>query len=279
MPRDKKNEKKKISLNCYGSSGKTERLHGNSRSGALSHALPKGSLTVETALALPVFVFAAAFVLFLFVMMQVQYIVGNCLDRAVAEVSLMRDVSAREAGNLAKAAFYQELSAQGCPLSQVELGIAGFSWESMEVDGSYIDAQVAYRVKFPFRFFGKKALRFSNGRRMRRWTGESGAAGKEAAGDWVYVTPEGSVYHGSRDCTHLKLSITSVSAARLKADLKRYGPCEICTKGQRMGPTVYVTNEGDRYHYRINCSGLKRTVYMIARERVGARRPCSRCGG
>ncbi len=249
------------------------------RKEALSNALLRGRLTVEASLALPIFIFLMAMILFLFVMMRTQYLVGNCLDRAVSDVSLMKGISGDEAAGLTKAAFYRELSAQGVPLSYVELGAAGFSWKGMKADASYIDAKVSYRVRFPISFFGVKSMAFSNGRRMHRWTGENGAGSKDGDVEWVYVTPTGTVYHSSRDCTYLKLSITPVSSARLGRDLGKYLPCALCVKGGKPGATVYVTDEGDCYHNRINCSGLKRTVYMIRKDQAGTRRPCTRCGG
>lgn len=68
-----------------------EKSYGCSPPKALFHALLPGSLTVEAALALPIFLFAMIMILFLFRMMQVQYLVGNSLDRAAAEASLFAD--------------------------------------------------------------------------------------------------------------------------------------------------------------------------------------------
>ena len=35
----------------------------------------------------------------------------------------------------------------------------------------------------------------------------------------------------------------------------------------------------DCYHIKLNCSGLKRTIYMMRFDQVKGRSPCSRCGG
>lgn len=277
MPRITGKESKKISLRHNGFSEKNFiRFY---EPEALFNALLKGSLTVEAALALPVFLFAMAMILFLFGMMQTQYIVGNSLDQAVAETVLARDISPAKAQNLTKAAFYKELSEQKCPLSWIELGIAGFSWKNTKVDESYIDAVVTYRIKVPIGFFGKKVFTFSDGCRMHRWTGDLGNGKKEEEQEWVYITPTDSVYHRSSECTHLKLSVQSVSPERLEKELKGYEPCGHCSRGQKPGAVVYITSEGNCYHVRIGCSGLKRTVYRILKKQVGNRRPCLRCGG
>lgn len=243
---------------------------------ALFHAFLPGSLTVETALALPVFLFAATMILFLFRIMQVQYIVGNSLDQAVAEISLMGRITEKQAENLVKASFYKQLLAQDCPVSEIEYGIAGFSWKGTSVDVDDIDTLVTYRIQFPLRFFGTKSVKLSDGCRMHRWRGDrNGSAGSES-GEWVYITPTQSVYHLSRECTHLKLSITAVSVERAK---ESYNPCGRCVKRKKPGAIVYITNTGTSYHMKVDCSGLKRTVYMILKEKVGNKRPCSRCGG
>lgn len=245
---------------------------------ALSHAFLPGSLTVEAALALPIFLFLMVTVLYLFCIMQVQYIVGNSLDAAVAEISLMGRLSEKEAENLVKAAFYKELAAQGCPVSKIEHGIAGFSWKGTKVDAGYIDASLSYRLPFPLRFFGKKSMGLSDGCRMHRWTGNAeNGAGAEGGGEWVYVTPSQQVYHASRACTHLKLSIKAVSIKN--PAWKQYASCSHCADGKSAGTSIYITSEGDCYHYAVNCSGLKRTIYMVLKKDVGNKRACSRCGG
>ena len=70
-----------------------------------------------------------------------------------------------------------------------------------------------------------------------------------------------------------------VGAEKLKQEGFNYDPCGHCTKGQKMGATIYITAEGACYHYRLDCSGLKRTIYMIPKKQVGNKKPCSRCGG
>ncbi len=244
---------------------------------ALSHAFLRGSLTVEAALALPIFLFLMVTVLYLFRIMQVQYMVGNALDAAVAEVSLMGRISGKEAENLMKASFYKELAVQDCPVSKIELGIAGFSWKGTTVDAGYIDAFLTYRLPIPFRFFGKKSMELSDGCRMHRWTGNLEGAVGAGTGEWVYVTPTQTVYHTSRECTHLKLSIKAVSLKN--PAWKGYAPCSRCVYGKQAGTAIYITSEGDCYHYAISCSGLKRTIYMVLKENAGNKRACSRCGG
>ena len=41
--------------------------------------------------------------------------------------------------------------------------------------------------------------------------------------------------------------------------------------------TVFITDQGNRFHYDLNCGGIKRTIYMIRLSEVGNRKKCSRC--
>ena len=100
--------------------------------------------------------------------------------------------------------------------------------------------------------------------------------------EYVYVTESGQVYHVSRNCTHLKLSVRQVSF--LEAQMSRnengevYGACEKCCEGAGV-KTVYITSEGDRYHFERECPGLKRTIYCVPVSQVPDYRICSRCAG
>lgn len=277
MPQNTGKEKKIISLRQRNKKGKS--IGKKISREALSHALSKGSLTVEAALVLPLFIFAAATILSLFLLMQTQYVVGNSLAQAVADAAVLGEQTPGQVKALTQAAFYKNLSAQKYPLSMIKRGAAGFSWKNTSVDNAYIDACVAYDIKFPLRFFGKESLKVSDAYRVHRWTGwqREGTGGED--GEWVFVTPTQSVYHGSRECTHLKLSIKTVSVASINNSSSSYAPCGHCAKGKKKGGIVYVTAQGGCYHYRMDCSGLKRTVYMVKKSQVGGKKPCSRCGG
>lgn len=101
----------------------------------------------------------------------------------------------------------------------------------------------------------------------------------EAQETYVYITPEGSVYHLFRDCTHLSLSIAQVSYRKAVESKNEYGEryreCKRCQ--EPFGMLVYITKEGDCYHSQRNCSGLKRTIRQVAISEVQGRTCCIRC--
>jgi len=126
---------------------------------------------------------------------------------------------------------------------------------------------------WPFRMANKYYGHFWNGYAV-------GAAGN--AEEYVYVTENGQVYHEDRECTHLMLSTKQVSLWEARdaknQEGEKYRACEACCEGLTFGQ-VYITEQGDCYHYRKSCLGLKRTVYKITISQAEEYRACSRCVG
>ena len=89
------------------------------------------------------------------------------------------------------------------------------------------------------------------------------------------VTDNQAVYHMTRRCSYLTLQIQASTLEQAKHN--GYDMCAFCGKDVQ-GRQVYVTNEGDRYHSSLTCSGLKRTVYRKKKSEVTGLAACSRCG-
>ncbi len=233
-----------------------------------------GSLTVEASLAFPIFLFALVGVLFLFRVLQVTQLTQGALAYTGCRISL----DAREEESIAKAMgyFYKELVKEKCPFSYVTGGMAGFRWSGTDLDGEYVNLQIQYRCRLPVRFFGIGTIPVSQHVKVKKWTGyqKDKESGTEEL--WVYITPNGTVYHSTQECTHLRLSIKTMG--KQQAVAAGYDACLICGNDTGLYNYYYVTEEGDRYHTRLSCSGLKRTIQMIRFSDVGSRTPCSRCG-
>lgn len=108
--------------------------------------------------------------------------------------------------------------------------------------------------------------------------------GSQKAGDeYVYISKTGRVYHKDISCTYLKLNIKKISGK--SADKKRnasggkYKACIYCTRGHQadMFENVYITEYGDRYHCRADCSILTRNVKKVRKREVGGMPGCSKC--
>lgn len=85
--------------------------------------------------------------------------------------------------------------------------------------------------------------------------------------------------HLSKNCSYLKLSIQGVDkdiVGELRnKDGSIYYACDDC--GNRDSSRVFVTDYGNRYHTTLQCSGLKRTIYLVPISQAQGRTPCSKC--
>ena len=149
----------------------------------------------------------------------------------------------------------------------------------------YIKLSDAHMISLPFSdlFSGRHPVI----RRavVRAWVGYTGESFQNSAEEeLVYITPDGSVYHRTRDCTYLRLSIRQLSYENLTDERNlsggRYTACEYCVRRGWSGGIVYITDHGTSYHSSIGCQGLKRTVMAVplSEAEAGGRSCCSRCG-
>lgn len=121
-----------------------------------------------------------------------------------------------------------------------------------------------------------KTTKISSQAVCRAWIGYTKDDTEET---YVYITPEGSVYHLYSDCTHLKLSVRSTTMGIVGSLKNEYGQayrkCEVCSLPFKN--LIYITSEGDCYHSDRNCSGLKRTIRRVPLSEAGGRSLCMRC--
>lgn len=100
---------------------------------------------------------------------------------------------------------------------------------------------------------------------------------------WGYITDSSTVFHLSRECTYLKPSVTEVNAAEIKDKRNRSGGkyyrCLYCIKkNSGLTGTLYITKYGSRYHCDIDCSRLMRDVHRVRRKDNENLPLCSKCG-
>lgn len=159
---------------------------------------------------------------------------------------------------------------------------SGVSFAQSDVtNGMYIDLHAIYKTRALF-VPGFSGFQMANRAYLKAWTGYDIPENSEETSQdetLVYITETGTVYHLTRECTYLKLSIRQIVETELvtrrNQSGEKYTACELCGGGSGL---IYVTEEGNRYHKDVTCSGLKRTVKAIPLSEVGDRPPCSRCG-
>lgn len=155
-------------------------------------------------------------------------------------------------------------------------------------DSNCVDIIVIYRIKLPLIFFNLDSFPVIQRVRMHGWNGY-GVTPKNSNSDnqekslTVYITEHGTVYHLSKECTHLTLSIQEINFYQLELYRNnsggKYKECSLCDKYvTNSHEKVFITKTGDRYHYSLTCSGLKRNIITIPINNIGERNLCRRCG-
>lgn len=249
----------------------------------------KASLTVEAAAVMPFFACFLVFIMFFFRVLQVQSQVAQALQysgrKLAAECCSTSDSGTGTVGTMAKLQIYfrRELSEQNCPFKYIRHGSLGVSLAQSELSGEYVDIKAVYQLQLPVSLLGNIHYQIVQESKSRKWTGykpEQDNADQDNG--WLYYTPYGTVYHASRSCAYLDLSIQGLPYRQVSQNRNssggRYYPCEACG-GNARGGMVYITTYGDRYHSSLTCSSLKRTVYMIRRSEAKGKGMCSKCGG
>lgn len=244
----------------------------------------EGSYLVEMAVALPFFAGFMAVLLFFFQVLTVQQEVGNALFAAGRELSVIACKEDCEPGILtAKGLMLKNLSKESSAEYFVRGGKSAISLVGSDLTGSYICLQADYQMGILFGLFGDQNIHITQKIKCRKWTGESKTEDGEDEDDIVYITLNGSVYHKSRDCTYLKPSVKSADGSRIlefrNADGGKYYACSKCMKNKKTNNiTVFITEYGNRYHSKKDCSKIKRTVLTVRLSQVKDKRACSKCG-
>ena len=260
----------------------------------------RGSMTLEAAFVLPFFLFAVINILFAVNMIGTQSRINAALHQTGNKIAFAGYVYERTVESIlpdslagvamtsayAKGQVLEYVGRDYLDQSCVIGGAGGLSFIGSSVmgEGDVIDLQVSYKVK-PFSgVMGFNGFAMSQRYYGRAWTGYDVTqyiSDITQEDPMVYITETGTVYHMDRNCTYLNPSVEPVPALtvgeRRNQSGGRYYPCEVCGTGTGMGQ-VYITQQGGSFHSRINCPGLKRTIYMVPLSQVGGRGRCSKCG-
>lgn len=219
----------------------------------------RASLTVEAALVIPFCLLCLLSFSVLFQMLQKQQAVQLELFKAVQSYAALGT----------KASTVRSLLQEQIVLR----------WED---DTSRRVVSAEYSMNIPF-----IGSRFTGMRRYQQmvfddYSGVSMAGGEGM--EFVYITPRGTVYHVSRECTYLRNLIQEIGVAQVdryrNSTGAKYYPCEGCCHAVRPEEkrNVYITRYGTRYHSTLQCPKWKRTIRKVRKEQTGTMPACSKCG-
>lgn len=262
------------------------------------------SITVEAALAFPVFFYAIMALCCLFTFMEVRMTIRRAMTEAARAVSPYGElISKADCGAsevigyisdaiAVRALLEEKLENRDLINSAIEGGTVGIVCAGSELltGDECIRIKCTYWFKPPVPVLGLGRRQIQQTAEYRYFTGYRVASALEEADDKepekteekvVYITDQGKVYHMTLSCPALNLHISSianenVSSARNEGG-GRYHPCEKCAKGVKPD-TLYITTDGDRYHYKLGCSGLKRMIKEVKASDLKNERLCKRCG-
>lgn len=242
----------------------------------------KASYTLEAAVVIPLVTAFLTVLLFFFRVLQVEASIQEALVYAGRNAAVVSTATSSDAAALLTATgfFEKEIADDSYVKRYVMGGRAGILLAESKVSGEYIDLRAVYQVKVPIGFFSVNAINLVSESSSRRWTGRD--EGEEQKDPTVYYTPTGKVYHLSRNCPYLDLSIRSVGIGEIgglrNKNGHKYYKCSRCVAKNSSTSTVYITDYGTNYHAKLDCSALKRTVYRAALSEMQGRSACKKCG-
>ncbi len=291
------------SLQAYLEAHQDSQLHRISfrlaKRASLIFSRERGSMTLEAAFALPFFLFAVLNILFAVNIIATQSRIGAALHQVGNKMAFAGYAYVNTVGGALPEGLSSVVLSSGYARAQVISNVGSayltdscvkggggglsFAGSSVMEKGDIIDLRVSYRVKPFVELMGFDGFLMSQRYYAKAWTGydASGSVSDMTADDpMVYITETGTVYHLNRNCTYLNPSVEAVSAGvvreRRNSSGAKYAPCGLC--GAFSEGEVYITYYGSSYHSRLNCPGLKRTIYTVPLSEVGGRGRCSKCG-
>nr|WP_317283231.1 pilus assembly protein [uncultured Sellimonas sp.] len=249
----------------------------------LSASRRKGSLTVEAAVVIPLFLFTMMVLIYLLEIMAIETNIRAGMQYAGKKYAENTYVTPLTGTKVLEKDVIEAVGPERLNRSIIENGASGLDCSNSYVDplNKILYLKIKYIVKIPVPKFVVPGIEKTESIRIKGWNGYESSLPVSEEQKIVYVTEHGVVYHKDYHCKYLDLSIHMVSAAELETLRNesggKYYPCERC--GQKpQGWGVYITNTGNRYHTSISCSGLKRKIYAVPISETTGKEACSKCG-
>lgn len=236
----------------------------------------KGNAVVEATLILPFFIFG---MLALFHIGKAKLAEQIVYEAAIETAEYLAEEAYLEKYNpiTPYVKFRQYIDDENLVEQYIQNGVEGIiiSGYTKPDANNRITIKVSFTTKFSIPLFPKITNSHAYEITQQVYIGDKDMNSEDDGEEnqFVFVTDNRDVYHISRNCTHLLLSVRAVS---LDTVSNQYTPCEFCGD-ERPGGVVFVTDEGKKYHCSVNCSGLKRTVYRVKKNSIGGLPGCTRC--
>ena len=264
------------------------------------------ALTLEAALVLTLFIFAAVSLMLPMKILNTERKIQAGLEAAGEELSryaYIGDVigqgKAEEIPGADEAArqfcaFLAAGMAEGYARGQAlehaitkNISKATMARSKIMEDQEVIDLILDYELLLPFPVLGLPAVERSARCRRRAWIGtagkafESGSDTREDQDEIVYIGKSSTRYHKKRSCHYLynDLSLVSYDTADTLRNSSggKYYPCRVCGTGAGSGDLVYIMPSGSSFHLNKDCSAIIAYVQVVPLSTVRGLGSCSYC--
>lgn len=253
---------------------------------ALRFAPLSALMTVETALALPFFLIAIFTILNIMHMLGVGQSILTAAAKSV-HISSVHGYKDNFGVDDILTEIILNIGKSDVDFSKISGGMAGIDYwgTSYDDDSGKIKAQLSCFLKSDFGVFDIGMVRWSLQLHSRAFIGgkmlDGGSSEEKTEKTVVYVAQNGVVYHRSRECAYIDLSLHGIDRSAIgdcrNSQGGKYYPCELCGAAGDFA-VVYLTDTGNRYHCSSQCPGISRTVYEMILTPDCVLPPCSRCG-
>lgn len=248
-----------------------------------------GSITIEAALVLPIFLYFLMNLTSIFLIFHLSsqidaYLYKNAKQLSIIAYPLENGMEPSAAMTVAgeiltvqglQYKINQDLKSFGVLESSISL------LQSKLFEEDYISLVATYQVSPLVNVIPFSSIGMSNQCHMRCFTGYKydELLDSSSVEQYVYITEQGSVYHLTSGCTYLDIRTNSVAHDEVE-DLRNnsggiYYSCANCY--DTTTTLYYVTQYGTRYHTSAQCTSIERDVIAIPISEVGGRPLCSRC--
>lgn len=264
------------------------------------------SMTLETALALSLFIFAAVSLILPMKIMTTERRVQAGLEAIGEDFCRYAYIQeAVEKGNLVSIpgaddfakGFCRNLSAgvaagyaQVRVMEHIDTGnVTSVTMlrSAIREDGETFDLVLDYKIRMPFPVLGLGAVSRTARCCRRAWIGKegkdegAGGDGEKEEDEIVYVGKDSTRYHRDRGCHYLTNSLTAVSYDTVENSRndsgKKYYACAVCGKSAASGSVVYIMPSGTSFHTTKNCTAIIAYVKAVRLSEVAYLGPCSYC--
>lgn len=241
----------------------------------------EGSLTIEAAIALSMYIFAVITLTLPMERLDVHRKVQQALETEAKTISIdayREDITGKD---------YKPLAITTTELTAGNRLDTVWAWKTgVSEDGEWIVLDVKADMTLPFPVFNIRSIPVHVVSRRHLWNGVPGGRlhkKKESGKDVkeVYVGKNSTRYHISSTCHYLYHNPVPVSKGQISElrneSGKKYKACDRC--GNTDTTLVYVLPEGESYHSVSDCSSMRSYVKKVKKSTVEHLGPCSYCSG